>query len=107
MTPVIEEFEADIEARGNELWVLPRGDLDIGGAPELKEALHLALASDAASIVIDLRGLELIDSTGLAALVTAHASEGGERISFVAGNDHVQGVLRLSGLLESLPFRVP
>lgn len=105
MTPVIEEFEADIEARGDELWILPRGDLDIGGAPELKEALHLALASDATAIVVDLRGLEFLDSTGLSTLVTAHASEGGDRISFVAGNDHVQGVFRLSGLLESLPFR--
>ena len=107
MTPVIDEFEADIEVRGDDLWVLPRGDLDVGGAPELKEALHLALASDAASIVVDLRGLEFLDSTGLQVLVQAHSSEGGERISFVPGNDNVQGVLRLSGLLESLPFRPP
>jgi anti-sigma B factor antagonist len=104
---MIEEFEADIEVRGDDLWVLPRGDLDVGGAPELRETLHLALASDAAAIVVDLRGLEFLDSTGLHALVEAHSGEGGERISFVPGNDNVQGVLRLSGLLDSLPFRSP
>lgn len=102
---MIDEFEADIEVRGDDLWVLPRGDLDIAGAPELTEALRLALASDAASIVVDLRGVELLDSTGLRALLEGRAEEGGERISFVAGNDHVQGILRLGGLIDALPFR--
>ena len=105
MTRVIEEFEADIEVRGDDLWVLPKGDLDIAGAPELEEALRLALASDAPSIVVDLRGVELLDSTGLRALLGPRAEEGGERIAFVAGNEHVQGVLRIAGLLDALPFR--
>jgi anti-anti-sigma factor len=100
----VEEFEADISVRGDELWVLPRGDLDIAGAPELEETLSLALASDA-EIVIDLRGLEFVDSTGLRTLVQAPHAEGGERISFVAGNEHVQGVFRIAGLLEELKFR--
>ncbi len=102
---MVDEFEADISVRGDELWVLPRGDLDIAGAPELEETLSLAMASDAKAIVIDLRGLEFIDSTGLRALAQASQAEGGERISFVAGNDHVQSVFRISGLLEELPFR--
>jgi len=102
---MLDEFEADISVRGDELWVLPQGDLDIGAAPELEETLSLAMASDAKAIVIDLRGLEFIDSTGLRTLVQARQAEGGERISFVAGNDHVQSVFRIAGLLEELPFR--
>ena len=98
------EFEADLEARGDELWVLPRGDLDITGAPELEETLRLALASDAASIVVDLRGLDFLDSTGLRALVGARMDEGGERVRFVPGNEHVQSILRISGLIDELPF---
>jgi anti-anti-sigma factor len=101
----VDEFEADISVRGDELWVLPTGDLDIGAAPELSETLSLAMASDAKSIVIDLRGLEFIDSTGLRTLLEAQQSEGGERISFVAGNEHVQSVFRIAGLLDELPFR--
>ncbi|MCW2991358.1 MAG: anti-sigma factor antagonist [Solirubrobacterales bacterium] len=107
MTAVIDEFEADIEVRGPALWVLPAGDLDIAGAPELQEAMRLALASDATSIVVDLRGIELLDSTGLRALLEARAEEGGERVSFVPGNEHVQGVLRIAGLLDALPFVEP
>ena len=101
----VEEFEADISVRGDELWVLPRGDLDIAGAPELEEALSLALASDAKAIVIDLRGLEFVDSTGLRALIQAPQAEGGDRVSYVEGNDHVQSVFRIAGLLEELRFR--
>ena len=105
MASVIDEFEADIEVRDEELWVLPQGDLDINGAGEMEEALRLAVASDAAAIVVDLRGVEMLDSTGLRALLAPRATEGGERIAFVAGNDHVQGVLRIAGLLDTLPFR--
>jgi anti-anti-sigma factor len=101
----VDEFEADISLRGDELWVLPRGDLDIAAAPELSETLSLALASDAKAIVIDLRGLEFLDSTGLRTLIEAPLGEGGERISFVAGNDHVQSVFRVAGLLDELTFR--
>ena len=104
---MIDEFEADIEVRGPDLWVLPRGDLDVAGAPDLQDALRLALASDATSIVIDLRGVELLDSTGLRVLLEARAEEGGERVSFVPGNDMVQGVFRIAGLLDALPFRDP
>jgi len=107
MGATVEEFEVDLEARGDDLWVLPRGELDIDGADELREALALALASDAAAIVIDLRGLELMDSTGLRVLLEAQAGEGGERISFVQGNELIQRVLRVSGLLDELPFRTP
>ena len=100
-----EEFEADLSVRGDELWVLPKGDLDIAGAPELEETLSLALASDAQRIVIDLRGLEFLDSSGLRVLVAARTGDGGEKISFVPGNEHVQSIFRISGLLDELPFR--
>lgn len=102
---MVDEFEVDVEAREGDLWVLPRGELDIAGAPELREALLLALASDAAAIVVDLRGLELLDSTGLRVLIEAQSGEGGERISFVPGSELIQAVFRISGLLEELPFR--
>ena len=100
-----DEFECDIEARDEDLWLLPVGELDLAATTELEEALALALASDAAAIVIDLRGVTLLDSSGLRALIGARVAEGGERVSFVPGNDLVQGVFRISGLLEELPFR--
>lgn len=100
-----EPFDVDVQARAGELWVLPTGDLDILAAPELDEALGLALRSDADAVVIDLRGLELLDSTGLRVLVKACFGDDGHRISLVRGNEHVSTVLRISGLEDRLPFR--
>jgi len=100
-----EGFEVELEARGDELWVVPRGDLDLATTPEMRESLGLALRSDASSVVVDLRGLELLDSTGLKALVEAHASPEGHRVSFVPGNDLVAQVLQVSHLDDELRFR--
>jgi len=102
---MIDPFICEVEARGDDLWVLPQGDLDLGAAIEFQESIALALASDANAIVVDLRGLELLDSSGLRLLLEARAGEHGARVSFVPGNDMVQAVFRISGLLDELPFR--
>src|SRR5947208_15234109 len=94
----MDEFAVDLQARGDELWVVPRGDLDLAATPELKESLGLALRSDASAVVVDLRGLDFLDSTGLKALVEAHAGPEGHRGSFVRGSE-----IRAQGL----PARQP
>jgi len=98
-------FDVSLEARDDELWVLPTGDLDLGSAEELDEALALALRSAATAVVVDLRGLDFLDSTGLRVLVTACAGPDGRRVALIPGNEHVQHVLRVSGLSSELPFR--
>ena len=99
------DFDVELEARGEELWVLPTGDLDLAATPELRETLRLALRSDAPAIVIDLRGLDFLDSTGLKALVDAHAGPEGQRVSFVRGGEIVEQVLTVSNLSDELRFR--
>jgi anti-anti-sigma factor len=103
----VEPFDVELEARGEELWVLPTGDLDIGSAPELQESMSLALRSDASAVVVDLRGLELLDSTGLRVLLEAALGPDGKRVSFVRGGGRVETVLRVSGVAARLPFREP
>ena len=104
---MIDPFEVDLESRDDELWVLPRGDLDLAAAPELRESLSLALRSDAPAIVIDLRGLDFLDSTGLKALVELHAGPEGHRVTFVRGNEMIEQVLQISNLEDELRFRAP
>jgi anti-sigma B factor antagonist len=102
-----EPFDVDLDVRGDELWVVPHGDLDLAAAPELRETLSLALRSDAPAIVIDLRGLDFLDSTGLKALVEVHAGPEGHRVTFIHGNEMVEQVLQVSNLDEELRFRAP
>lgn len=100
-----EVLEVDLEARAGEVWVLPRGELDLDTADELDHSLSIALASEAERVVIDLRGLEFLDSTGLRVIAQACAGPGGGRVSLVPGNATVQGVFNVSGLAAELPFR--
>lgn len=105
MTAGPEPFDVAIEARGDELWVLPTGDLDLAAAPDLRESLSLALRSDARAIVVDLRGLDFLDSGGLRVLVDACTGPDAGRVSLVPGNERVRAVFVLSGLDRRLAFR--
>src|SRR3954465_9446031 len=102
-----EAFEVELEARGGELWGLPRGERDLAAAPERGGGPGLALRSDADAVVVDLRGLDFLDSTGLKALVEAHAGPNGHRVSFVRGNSMIEQVLQVSHLDGELRFRAP
>ena len=95
----------DLEARAGEVWVLPSGELDIDTVEEIEQALSIALASEAERVVVDLRGLEFLDSTGLRAIVAACRGDDAHRLSLVPGPPAVQGVFNVSGLAPELPFR--
>jgi anti-sigma B factor antagonist len=48
-----------------------RGELDIGTAPELEQAVERALEEGCREVVLDLTGTTLLDSSGLGALLRA------------------------------------
>jgi anti-anti-sigma factor len=51
--------------------VAPRGALDLGTCDELFAALEVALLSGSERVILDLRGLDFIDSSGLQAVLVA------------------------------------
>lgn len=81
-------------------WVELRGELDLSGRACLEQALERAERGRPALLVLDLRGLELIDSTGLALLLAAErrATEAGRRLVLIEGTPLVQRTLRITGL---------
>jgi anti-sigma B factor antagonist len=80
------------------------GELDLASSPELEQELERATASDLELLVIDLRKLEFMDSTGLSVLVRAHqrATQSGKRFAIVKGPQQVQRLLSLTGVAERL-----
>ena len=85
--------------------VVLRGELDAHTEPEADAAL--ATASGAAShVVLDLRGLEFIDSSGLRLVLLWHRrlQESGSAFSVVRGQPHVQRPFSSAGLDDLLPF---
>jgi anti-sigma B factor antagonist len=89
---------------GSEWVIRLRGELDVMSAPRLAEALEQA--PDDGEIVIDLGGLQFMDSVGLRALLTAHAASqrDGGRLRLRPGPEPVQRVFRITGTESLLPF---
>jgi anti-sigma B factor antagonist len=89
------------EGRGTVLQLF--GELDVASSPALEA--ELARVSDVELLVIDLRALDFIDSTGLSVLVRRHqhAEEHGQEFALVKGAGQVERLLGLTGLSEQLP----
>lgn len=82
------------------------GELDLANAGTAENALESSLADASTPVVVDMRELEFIDSTGIALLVSALSrNEGGVRVSFIPSDSPaVTRVLELTGLAERLPL---
>lgn len=76
------------------------GELDLAASPSLEEELDRALSSEASLVLVDLRELDFMDSTGLSVLVRAHqtAEQNGRRFVLVNGSHQVQRLLSLTGI---------
>jgi anti-anti-sigma factor len=70
-TPPDEFSIAESDREGRALLTL-RGELDLATAPELEQLVNERLDAGQ-DVVVDLRGLEFMDSSGIRVLVAAHA----------------------------------
>jgi anti-sigma B factor antagonist len=87
--------------------VAPTGELDLSGATVLEAELdRLAAEPELGTIVLDLRGLEFMDSSGLRLIVMAdmRAREAGRRFALVKGTDTVHRVFEITRMSERLDF---
>lgn len=82
------------------------GELDISGAGEVQRALEEVERSTTGSLVIDLRRLEFLDSTGLRLILSAdaRARDRGSDLIVVRGPEPVDRVFRMAGLERRLRF---
>jgi anti-sigma B factor antagonist len=81
------------------------GELDVASAPALRDALLASLnRGDAPSLVVDLRGVTFIDSTGVGSLLRIHHRQSllGGTVHFVADQPAVLRVLDLMQLRRRL-----
>jgi len=104
-----EPFRCESGHDGDRWWVRPVGELDLDTAPLLDEALGAARAAGGADVVLDMRALTFMDSTGLRLVIrwdTAAREEGFE-FAIVPGTEVVQRVFRLTGMDEHLRVAEP
>jgi len=83
------------------------GELDLATSPTLEQQLALLSGGSNSQepLILDLRELEFIDSTGLGVLVRAHqrAQDLGRRFGVIRGRRQVQRLLALTGVAERMP----
>ena len=99
-----QHFECHIESGGRAAaWVRAHGELDLASAPELSQTLADALGV-MRLVVLDLRPLKFIDSTGIHVIIDAdsQARASGRRLVLVRGAGQVDRVLELLGLTDRL-----
>jgi len=98
---VVEPFTIDLDDRADRAVLTPRGELDMASAPELEQAVMPRLA-DGTWVVLDLRSLDFIDSSGLRVVVGAHrsAEEHGGRFTCVRGTpgSTVHRIVEIAGI---------
>jgi len=97
--PLPEAFSVRTEQHGDATVVVPRGELDLATAPALELALDGAL-DEALRVVLDLRELDFIDSSGLRTLLSARrrAELSGASFSLVAGDSGLERTLEIAGV---------
>lgn len=98
------DFRVEMRNEGQATVVAVTGELDLASSPELEQRLEQFYASDSELLVIDLRGLEFMDSTGLSVIVSAQQKviDAGRRLIIVRGPQQVQRLLDLTGVAERL-----
>lgn len=98
------DFSVEVRGERGATVVVVSGELDLQTSPQLEERLGDAIRADAEVVVLDLRQVEFMDSTGLRVLITTHqqALEAGKRFGLVPGPEQIERVLRLTRVDELL-----
>jgi anti-sigma B factor antagonist len=94
------QLQVNTSIAGQATVVAAIGELDLHTAPELDAALGQSTADKVDLLVVDLTGVDFMDSTGLSTIVTAVAAArgyGGD-VRVVAATDKIRKVFTLTGV---------
>lgn len=82
------------------------GEFDLGGVEAAQEEIRRVEQTDAGRIIIDLSGLQFMDSSGLHALLEldARSHTNGNRVVFLRGGPTVQRLLEITDTEGRLCF---
>jgi anti-sigma B factor antagonist len=86
--------------------VTATGEIDLATSPQLASALFHAIDEGAAEVVLDLYGVDFLDSAGIGTLVEVAriAAEGDVSLTLQGARGWVERVLQITGLAGYLPM---
>ena len=99
-------FRCKTEQRDDVTYVRPQGELDMRTVPELDTHLSEARATGARLVVLDLRALGFMDSTGISLITrwNLESRRDGFEFALIKGNSRVQRLFELTALADYFTF---
>ena len=87
----------DVQSTNNETRLTLRGSLDINSAPMLSEEIDRIISAKPSKVTVDLSALDLIDSSGVAALVKLYKGlrHAGGEVSIQGARDQPLAIFKL------------
>ena len=112
MTPGRDDwspFRCDVEPDRGRVRVIPHGELDLASAPEMERRLRELRESGFDHVVLDLRELRFMDSTGLRLVMREGiaARTDGREFALIAGPPSVQRIFEVARVDDQLTFVEP
>jgi anti-sigma B factor antagonist len=100
------ECEVDIERGGGHAVVRVSGEFDLAATHAVEDALLSVEDGVNPVIVLDLRGVTFLDSTGLRTITSAdhRARDAGHELRIIRGPEQVQKLLYVTGMDKILPL---
>jgi anti-sigma B factor antagonist len=99
-------FDVRVRPDRDTIYIEPIGELDLASCARLRAELHELLAAGFSHVVIDLRDLTFLDTTGIELLIAlnAQAQRDGWQLALIPGPPDVHRVFKLTATLDALPF---
>jgi anti-sigma B factor antagonist len=100
------ELGLDVRKIGSRAVVDVKGEIDVYTAPKLREKLIELVSEGSYDVVVNLEGVDFLDSTGLGVLVGAlkrvKAHDGG--LALVCTQDKILKIFKITGLTKVFPI---
>jgi anti-sigma B factor antagonist len=95
-----EDFRISVRDDDDSVTVTVEGEVDVATAPAVRDELYRLIESGSKRIVVDLGGMEFIDSTGLGVFVGAlkRSREGGGELQLRSLRPAAHKIFDITGL---------
>jgi anti-anti-sigma factor len=99
-----DQLRVDTKREHDRIVLRLSGELDLASVPLLQSVLDAVELEGPSLVLLDLRDLQFMDSTGLRAILAAHerSQQRGHEFAVTRGSDQVERLLKITQVSEHL-----